>query len=73
MILRQTFVNKIRTLGYEHKSETQRVHMFRKPGTGHFISVPKKEKVTDKYVRSALGQAGLTNDEIESFLGLGKS
>jgi hypothetical protein len=66
MVRRQSFINKIRELGYSFKSERKRVFLWRKGM--HFISVPKAEMLDDVFVISSLRQAGITDGEIEAFL-----
>lgn len=68
MVRRDTFVNKIRDLNYTLNNETKRVHIFRKKGGTHYITVKKCDKLEDDFVRSALQQAGLTLKDAESFI-----
>jgi hypothetical protein len=70
MILRNTFLNKIRALDYTLKSETKRVHIWRKKGGTHFITVHKTDKLEDEFVKSALAQAGMKDLEIKAFIDL---
>jgi len=68
MVLRNTYLNKIRDLGYTLKTETRRVHIFRKIGGSHYIPVKKCDKLEDDFVRSTLMQAGLTAKDADAFI-----
>jgi hypothetical protein len=70
MVLRNTYINKIRDLGYTLNNETKRVHIFRKKGSTppHYIPVNKCDKLEDEFVRSTLRQAGVTPKDIETFM-----
>jgi hypothetical protein len=68
MVLRDTFINKIRDLNYTLNNETKRVHIFRKKGGTHYITVKKTDKLEDEYVRSSLQQAGLSQKEADTFI-----
>ena len=68
MVRRQTFINKIRSLGYSYKSQQKRTYLYRKAGGTHYISVPMADLLEDEFVTSALRQAGAPEDEIQSFL-----
>ncbi len=68
MVRRDTFLNKIRELDYTLKSETRRVHIFRKKGGTHYITLHKCDKLEDEFVRSSLAQAGVKHAEIEAFI-----
>lgn len=68
MIRRQHFIAKIRSLGYGYKSTQKRTYLYRRAGGTHYISVPMRDQLTDTYVRSALHQAGCSDDEIRAFL-----
>lgn len=67
MVRRHNFINKIRGAGYEFKTERKRIYLYRK-GV-HFIAVPKAELLEDSFVVNALRQAGLEENEIQTFLG----
>jgi hypothetical protein len=68
MVRREAFFNKIRDLGYAYKTTKNRVTIWRKTGSTHFISVPKADLLEDLYVRSALRQAGEPEADIRSFI-----
>ena len=68
MIPRQPYINKIRGLGYTHRGETKRVHIYRKKGATHFILVAKNKLLEEEFVVSSLRQAGLAEEQIKSFI-----
>ncbi len=68
MILRDAFLNKIRELGYTLKQETRQVHIFRKKGGTHYITVHKTDRLEHEFVRSSLSQAGVKQQEVENFI-----
>lgn len=68
MILKSAFIKKIRELGYRHRSQQARTHLYRKDGGAHYIFVREKDLLTDDFVKGALGQAGLSADEIKNFM-----
>lgn len=73
MVRKSTFINKIRELGYSHRSQQARTHMYRKDGGTHCIFVREKQLLSEDFVKGALGQAGLSDEEIKSFLAAAKS
>lgn len=73
MVRRETFINKIRSLGYTYKTTQKRTFLYRKSGTTEYIAVPRSELLEDEYVQHALRQAGLTGPEVECFLGIAKT
>lgn len=68
MIQRKRFLAKIRSLGYAYKSTQKRTYLYRKVGGTHYMSVPMRDELTEAYVRSALHQAGCSDDDIRGFL-----
>lgn len=68
MVLRTTFLNKIRELNYALHNETKRVQIYRKRGGSHLITLPKKDKLEDDFVTSSLSQAGVTQEDIKVFM-----
>jgi hypothetical protein len=69
MVSRQSFVNKIRDLGYAYKRQLKRTQLWRRAGGTQRIFVPLCDRLDDLYVRSTLHQTGLlTSDEIEQFI-----
>jgi hypothetical protein len=68
MILKSAFIKKIRELGYRHRSQQARTHLYRKDGGTHCIFVRENDLLTDDFVKGALGQAGLAGDEIKNFM-----
>jgi hypothetical protein len=65
MVRRESFFNKIRELGYSYKDQRPRITLWRK-GV-HFISVPRRDLLTDEFVSNSLRQAGCNEEEIQSF------
>jgi len=72
MVRRETFINKIRQLGYSYKGQQKRTYLYRKSGTIEYISVPMRDLMEDETVRIALRQKGISEEEIESFLAAAK-
>jgi hypothetical protein len=68
MISAKHFVNKLRALGYRFKDRRHRVDLWRKEGGTHCVMVPRKNQVSEVFVRSALRQCGLEEYEIQEFL-----
>ncbi len=70
MVLKTTFVNKIKELGYSLNDETKRVHIYRKKGSDppHYLTVHKCDKLEDEFVRSSLNQAGVPRADIDKFI-----
>lgn len=73
MVRRDAFINKIRELKYAFKSQQKRTYLYRKTNGTHFIPVPKADLLEDEFVISTLHQAGVSQDEIKSFLASVKS
>lgn len=73
MVRRRAFVNKIRSLGYAYKSQQKRTMLYRRKGSTLYISVPRADLVEDAFVKNALRQSGVSNDEIEQFIASAKS
>ena len=73
MVSRQSFINKIRELGYTYKSQQKRTYLWRKTGGTHYISVPMADLLEDEFVMSSLRQAGCRDEEISSFLTAAKN
>ncbi len=68
MVRRQSFVNKIRALGYEYKTQQKRTYLWRKKGGTHYISVPMADLLEDEFISSSLRQACQQDDEIREFI-----
>ena len=68
MILKSAFIKKIRQLGYRHRSQQARTHLYRKDGGAHYIFVREKDFLADDFVKGALGQSGLSPDEIKDYM-----
>jgi len=67
MVRRDTFI-KIRELNYTYKTEQKRTYLWRQKGTTNYISVPKADLLEDEFVTHSLRQAGLSEDEIKTFI-----
>jgi len=72
MVRRETFINKIRTLGFKYKTQQKRTYLYRQTGTTNYISVPMADLLEDEYVQSVLRQSGCTAEEIKSFIASAK-
>ena len=72
MVSKESFVNKIRKLGYTFKTQLKRVDLWRKSGGTHCIFVPRCDKLEDEFVTSSLRQAGETDANIRAFLSSAK-
>lgn len=70
MVRRETFINKIRDLGYTYKGQQKRTYLWRKVGGSHRMSIPMAELLEDEYVRSSLRQAGVAEEDINHFVSL---
>ena len=68
MVRRDSFINKIRELGYTYKSQQKRTYLWRKVGGTHYISVPMADLLADEFVTSSLRQAGCQDDAIRTFI-----
>lgn len=73
MIAKQSFVNKIRELGYVYKRQQKRTDLWRKSNGTHYISVPRSDKLEEEFVISALRQAKVPDDDIKSFIAATRS
>ena len=68
MVQRSRFIKRIRELGYRYKAQQKRTNLFRKSSGLHYLSVPMRKELDDVYVRSALRQAGCSEEDIEKFI-----
>ena len=73
MVRRESFINKIRTLGYTYKTQQKRTYLWRQSGTTNYMSVPMSDWLEDEYVWNALRHAGCSKEDIESFIASAKS
>ena len=55
-------------MGYVYKSTQKRTYLYRKAGGTHYVSVPMRDWLTEAYVRSALRQAGYSEEDVKGFL-----
>ena len=68
MIRTETFVNKIRAIGYTYKDQQKRTRMWKKQGGTHRLFVPMCDLLEEEFVRSSLLQCGETKESIEQFI-----
>ena len=68
-ISREQVVRALRARKWKFKRETERVEIYKLPNNVSRIDVPRTKKFPILLVRTLLGQAGFTPDEIEKFLG----
>src|SRR6266581_2822235 len=69
MIPRDTFINKLRALGYTYSDQTDKSQLWRKKGGTHCVWIRRKEDpLSEAYVRSTLTQCGCALGEIERFV-----
>jgi hypothetical protein len=73
VVRRETFINKIRELGYTYKRRQKRTYLWRRRGGTELIFVPMADLLEDEYVTSALRQAGCADDDIKAFIAAAKS
>lgn len=68
MISHEQVVNRLREANYTHKRQAPRVELWRQRGTGTTVSVPRCDLMPENTVRVILSQAGLSRDEVETFV-----
>lgn len=68
MVRREAFINKIRELNYTYKRRQKRTELWRRRGGTEFIALPMRDLLAEEYVTSTLRQAGLSDDEIKTFI-----
>lgn len=70
MISRDQVVNRVRDAGWTYATESKKVLIYRKKGTGSAqrIDLPKRDLYPELLVRVVLRQAGLTAHQIEEFI-----
>jgi hypothetical protein len=68
MATREQAINKLKERGYRFKRDAWRVTIFKKEGGTHRVEVPKRDILSDEWVRSAFRQAGMTAEEITEFI-----
>jgi hypothetical protein len=68
MLSRNSFINKIRELGYTFKTKQKRTELWRKKGGTHCIMVPLRNDLEESFVVSSLRQAGISDEEIQAFI-----
>ncbi len=70
---REQFTNKLKSLGYTYRGETENTTRWRRGDSGHTVYVRKNASLSDEWCKSTLRQCGVTEDEIMAFLGVCKS
>lgn len=73
MVHRDSYINKIRELGYVYKSQQKRTQLYRKKGGTHRIFVPLCQLLEDEFIMCTLRQAGLNDEDIKTFMACAKS
>ncbi|HLZ40619.1 MAG TPA: hypothetical protein VKQ11_06650 [Candidatus Sulfotelmatobacter sp.] len=73
MVRRETFINKIRELGYHYKSQQAHTQLWKKSGTTGRMFVPLAKLLEDDYVTGALRQSGESDAAIKTFLAAAKA
>jgi hypothetical protein len=68
MVRRETFINKIRELGFSYKSQQAHTQLWKKKGTTERMFVPLAKLLEEDYVTGALRQAGDSEGDIKAFL-----
>lgn len=66
MLTRESVINKIRQLGFSFKRQADRVDIWRR-GTDT-ISLPRRDRIDEDWVRRQFAYLGLSRDEIEQFI-----
>lgn len=63
--------NLIRERGYKYRgaAKSLRTHLWRHPQTLHAINLPNRDQMAVAEVRIILRYAGMTDEEIERFVG----
>ncbi|MBI4229893.1 MAG: hypothetical protein HY608_03570 [Planctomycetes bacterium] len=67
-IPRDSFINKIRLLGYAFKRTHPRREMWRRSNPLHKMYVPRPQYLAEGDVRQMLRQAGVPKQEIDDFV-----
>jgi hypothetical protein len=73
MVTRESFINKLRELGYTYKRPQKRTELWRKRGGTHLVFLPSRDLLTEEYVSSTLRQTGCSEEEIRAFLACARS
>ncbi len=66
MATRECVINKLKSVGYRFKRDAWRVTVFKRET--HRVEVPKRDILSDDWVRQAFRQAKIPSEEIETFL-----
>lgn len=68
MVPREQVINRLRVARYRFKKRGPRVEIYRQQGTGQRVNVTLRDLIDEKHVKIILGQAGLSQRQVEDFL-----
>ena len=72
MVPRQSFINKLREIGYYYKNKQKRTELWRRTGGTHRMFIPLNHLLEDETAASLLRQAGCGEEDIQKFLASAK-
>lgn len=67
-VSREQVINRIRDERFTFSRKADRVEIWRQRGTAQRVNIPRRDILSITTVRVILAQAGLTPDQVESFL-----
>ena len=67
MVPHDALIRALRSRGYSHKGQSDRVTMWKKPGDAKRIMVRRNSSHSEEAARSWLKQSGMSDDEIDRF------
>lgn len=65
---KRQFVSLLRARGYAFNEQLKHTECWRNAKTGHRLYIRRAETLDEDFVRHALRQAGLKQEEIEAFI-----
>jgi hypothetical protein len=68
MVPNDALLNVLRSRGFEFKRQADRVMLWKQRGSSKRVAVRRHGAHDEDYVRSLLKQAGMTDEDIESFI-----
>lgn len=68
MVPHEALIKALRSRGYSYKGQSDRVTMWKRPGSAKRIMVRKHSSHSEEAARSWLKQAGMSDDEIDRFI-----
>ena len=68
MVPNDALINALRSLGFEFKRQADRVMLWKQRGSSRRVAIRRNTNHDDEYAGSVLKQAGMADDEIESFI-----